>query len=143
MRYGAQMSDSQDLSELADQHLPPQIAAQWKALLKPAVQFDWAAGSDVVVAQLGGDPEMPPGEPWPEWEDYGPLSFIASVDCAGFRIDGLPLPESGRLLFFFSTARSTAARSSSVCSNPARSKAPGSSTSPRVPRACAARRPSR
>lgn len=95
------MTDSQDLSELADRHLPPEIAAQWKALLRPAVQFDWAAGSDVIVAQLGGDPEMPPGEPWPEWEDYGPLNFIASFDCARITIDGFPLPEAGRLLFFY------------------------------------------
>ncbi|WP_026923580.1 YwqG family protein [Glycomyces arizonensis] len=95
------MTDTQELSALADQHLPPDVAARWKSLLQPAVQFDWAAGSDPVAAQLGGDPELPVGHAWPEWDGHGPLTFIAAFECAGLRVPGLPLPEDGRLLFFY------------------------------------------
>lgn len=101
LRYGAVMTDAQELAELADRYLPPEAAARWKRLLRPALQFDWAAGSDPVDAQLGGDPELPVGHPWPEWDGHGPLAFIASFDCARLRLDGFPLPEAGRLLFFY------------------------------------------
>lgn len=95
------MTDTQELSALADQHLPPDVAARWKSLLRPAVQFDWAAADDPVAAQLGGEPELPAGQAWPEWDGYGPLSFIASFDCARIAIEGFGLPKSGRLLFFY------------------------------------------
>lgn len=95
------MTDTEELSALADRYLPPEVAARWKRLLRPALQFDWAAGSDPVAAQLGGDPELPVGRPWPEWEGHGPLTFIASFECGRLRVDGFPLPESGRLLFFY------------------------------------------
>ncbi|WP_199036601.1 YwqG family protein [Glycomyces salinus] len=95
------MTDSQELSELADRYLPPSIATPWKAMLKPAIQFGSAAGNDVVAAQLGGDPDLPVGEPWPVWEGRGPLSFIAAFDCAALRVAGFPLPEAGSLLFFY------------------------------------------
>lgn len=95
------MTDSQELCDLADRHLPADLAERWKALLRPAVQFDWAAGADPVAAQLGGDPEMPASEPWPQWPGRGPLTFIASFDCSRIDLDGLPLPEAGRLLFFY------------------------------------------
>lgn len=101
MRYGAVMTDTQELAELADRHLPPQTASRWKSLLRPAIQFDWAVGSDRVAAQLGGDPELPVDHPWPEWDGHGPLTFIAAFDCAELRIEGFPLPDSGRLLFFY------------------------------------------
>ncbi|WP_026931601.1 YwqG family protein [Glycomyces tenuis] len=95
------MTDTQELAALADQHLPAEAAARWKSLLRPAIQFDWAAGSDPVAAQLGGDPELPVGHAWPEWDGHGPLTFIAAFDCARLRIGGFPLPETGRLLFFY------------------------------------------
>ncbi|WP_100444429.1 YwqG family protein [Glycomyces xiaoerkulensis] len=95
------MSDPQELHDLADRHLPPDAAERWKALLRPAIQFDWAAGIDTVAAQLGGDPELPIGQAWPEWEGHGPLTFIASFDCARLSIDRMPLPESGHLLYFY------------------------------------------
>ncbi|MCH7230336.1 DUF1963 domain-containing protein [Glycomyces sp. L485] len=95
------MTDTQELSALADQHLPPEVAARWKGLLKPAVQFDWAAGSDPVAARLGGEPELPIGQAWPQWDGHGPLTFIAAFECAQIAIEGFPLPEDGRLLFFY------------------------------------------
>ncbi|WP_460497427.1 YwqG family protein [Glycomyces tarimensis] len=95
------MTDSQELAALADQHLPPEVAERWKRLLKPAVQFDWAAGSDPIAAQLGGEPELPAAQSWPEWDGHGPLTFIASFDCARIAIEGFRLPQAGRLLFFY------------------------------------------
>ncbi|WP_460544478.1 YwqG family protein [Glycomyces halotolerans] len=95
------MTDTQELAALADQHLPPEIAERWKTLLRPAIQFGRAADNDLVAAQLGGEPELPPAEPWPEWERHGPLSFIGSFDCTRLSIDRFPLPADGTLLFFY------------------------------------------
>ncbi|WP_308312470.1 YwqG family protein [Streptomyces sp. ISL-11] len=40
---------------------------------------------------------------WPRWEGHGPLSFVASVNCAALPADSLdiPLPADGTLAFFY------------------------------------------
>ncbi|MFI6286114.1 DUF1963 domain-containing protein [Streptomyces sp. NPDC051018] len=46
---------------------------------------------------------MPATLEWPVWEGQGPLSFIASLDCAGLPtgVLDIDLPEVGTLLFFY------------------------------------------
>jgi hypothetical protein len=52
------------------------------------------------VGQMGGLPRLPEGMPWPAGASM-PLPFIASFDCAALpRVDDLPLPPDGSLLFF-------------------------------------------
>ena len=54
----------------------------------------------VPVGQMGGLPRLPAGMPWPACGSM-PLPFIASFDCAALpRVDDLPLPADGSLLFF-------------------------------------------
>ncbi|MFC9504661.1 YwqG family protein [Streptomyces sp. NPDC057002] len=91
------------LRSLASQHLPPDIAEKWLDLLRPSVRLSASADSDNVVGHLGGQPHLPTGMDWPVWEGHGPLSFIASIDCAALpaRTLDIDLPETGRLLFFY------------------------------------------
>ncbi|MET9759999.1 YwqG family protein [Streptomyces sp. NPDC006372] len=91
------------LRSLALQHLPPNIAEQWLGLLRPSIRLGIATGSDSVVGQLGGQPKLPTGTRWPVWEGHGPLSFVASIDCAALPAHTLniDLPETGTLLFFY------------------------------------------
>ncbi|WP_254705486.1 YwqG family protein [Streptomyces vilmorinianum] len=46
---------------------------------------------------------MPAIAEWPVWEGHGPLSFVASIDCARLPTAALDidLPEAGTLLFFY------------------------------------------
>ncbi|MDH6120269.1 uncharacterized protein YwqG [Kitasatospora sp. GAS204A] len=91
-----------ELSALAHQHLPADIAEKWTSLLRPCARL--AAGADGRSAgRLGGAPELPHGTEWPVWEGHGPLSFVASVDCAALPTGELdmPLPQDGTLLFFY------------------------------------------
>ena len=54
----------------------------------------------VPVGQMGGLHRLPEGMPWPARGSM-PLPFIASFDCAARpRVDDLPLPADGSLLFF-------------------------------------------
>ena len=67
------------------------ITAEWQAQEKPAL-----GGS-----RLGGLPDMPPGTPWPTFQDI-PMMFVAQLNCAelqGHGADDL-LPVQGLLLFF-------------------------------------------
>ncbi|WP_159104604.1 DUF1963 domain-containing protein [Plantactinospora sp. BB1] len=61
------------------------------------------AGSDWdgdVVGQSGGLPRLPAGAEWPS-NGENPLPFVASLDCAALpKIEKLPLPVDGSLLFF-------------------------------------------
>ncbi|MEU4161969.1 DUF1963 domain-containing protein [Actinoplanes sp. NPDC026670] len=53
-----------------------------------------------VVGRAGGLPRLPAGMAWPSAGD-SPLPFVAEIDCAALpRVDGLPLPAAGSLLFF-------------------------------------------
>lgn len=91
------------MEALAREHLPENVAATWTTLLRPAAQLRPAAEGETVVGQLGGSPRLPEDAGWPWWDDYGPLAFIASVDCARLPVDALDiaLPDAGTLLFFY------------------------------------------
>ncbi|WP_393058707.1 YwqG family protein [Streptomyces sp. LN549] len=88
---------------LALQHLSPEDAEKWLALLRPGVRLAVATGSDDVVGRLGGLPALPAASKWPVWEGHGPLSFVASIDCARLPTAALDiaLPATGTLLFFY------------------------------------------
>ncbi|UNS97037.1 DUF1963 domain-containing protein [Streptomyces tubbatahanensis] len=89
--------------DFAVQHLPFDVAKQWLELLRPAVRLEVDDDSDGVVGRIGGLPRLPDGQEWPVWEGHGPLSLIASIDCAELPADSvdIPLPSEGTLLFFF------------------------------------------
>lgn len=93
-----------ELAGIAREHLPPDIADRWIALLRPA----FALGRDIdgpVVGQLGGLPRLPNDIAWPLWRKWnaeGPLAYIAGIDCAAVPAGHLdiPLPTAGTLHFF-------------------------------------------
>ncbi|WP_392671228.1 YwqG family protein [Streptomyces sp. LN785] len=95
------------LRELAHEHLPSDIAEQWLGLLRPGFRLEPATGADEPAGRLGGLPELPADVEWPSWEGHGPLSFIASVDCAALPagVLDIPLPEDGTLSFFYFDGR--------------------------------------
>lgn len=92
------------LSRPADQHLDPDTAQRWTALLRPTVQLRAARPGEPVVARLGGTPDLPDGTAWPHWPGAGPLTCAAEVDLGRLAElglwTGLPLPDQGRLLAF-------------------------------------------
>lgn len=97
------MTSSDEYARFARAHLPAPLAEEWISLLRPAAQFPQVSTSDQPPAlRLGGDPALPDGLAWPRLEDYGPLSFIAELDCAAIAavVDVDLLPESGHLFFF-------------------------------------------
>ena len=93
------------LAEIAADHLDPDAARRWLALLRPAVQLVPAGPGDPVVARLGGTPELPPGTEWPHWPGQGRLSFVVELDLAALAATGadagITLPAEGRLLGFY------------------------------------------
>lgn len=95
-------TDADVVRRLAGAHLPPEVAARWWALLRPAVRLRPASPGRPVVARFGGLPLLP-DIAWPEWPDHGPLSYIGELHCAAFAEHDLdlPLPSEGRLLFFY------------------------------------------
>lgn len=95
------MATLDELSAIADRHLPDPVARRWKELLCTALALRPAEPGDTVVGRLGGEAVLPADMSWPTWEEHGPLTLIASFDCALLpRID-FPLPEAGVLQFFF------------------------------------------
>lgn len=91
------------LAAVARRHLPPAVAEQWIALMRPAIRLRSRSGGKKPVGQLGGLPALPEGVAWPEWKDRGSLNFVASFDCGRLPVDqlDLDLPGSGTLLFFY------------------------------------------
>ncbi|KNB53276.1 YwqG family protein [Streptomyces caatingaensis] len=93
------------LHALARRHLPEDVAERWIGLLRPGLRLERAAegAAEPVVGRLGGLPELPENEERPVWEGHGPLSFVASLDCAALPSAGLDiaLPADGTLAFFF------------------------------------------
>ncbi|MFJ6723974.1 DUF1963 domain-containing protein [Streptomyces sp. NPDC091281] len=100
------MTDQQ-YARLAAEWLSGGLVARWTALLRPCVRLRVAVGGEEAVAVLGGSPELPGGVGWPEWDGYGPLSFVASVRCDALPRAGLPeaFPTAGTLLFFHFDSR--------------------------------------
>ncbi|WP_433326688.1 DUF1963 domain-containing protein [Spirillospora sp. CA-294931] len=74
----------------------PEVIAALLALARPAVRLG-AEGETTV--RLGGDPLLPPGEPWPMWQDR-PLDFLAAVDFSALP-DVPGLPTEGRAAFYY------------------------------------------
>ncbi|MGW0868642.1 DUF1963 domain-containing protein [Streptomyces sp. NPDC002611] len=79
--------------------IPEDEVSKFAGFLRFAI---WTSGrpNGVPVGRRGGLPRLPVGMEWPSCE-YGPLPFVASLDCAALpRVDGLALPADGSLLFF-------------------------------------------
>jgi len=96
-------SDRKLVSEIAARSLPDDVAARWLRLLRPAAALRRAGPGARVAAVLGGEPSLPDWAEWPVWQDHGPLSFIAAIDCAALAevpLD-ITLPGAGTLLFFY------------------------------------------
>ncbi|MFJ3876562.1 YwqG family protein [Streptomyces sp. NPDC090077] len=91
------------LRDLALRHLPAETAERWTALLRPGLRLAVAGSADPAVGRLGGLPALPADAEWPVWEGHGPLSFVASIDCAALPSGALDidLPGEGTLLFFY------------------------------------------
>ncbi|MFJ9938201.1 YwqG family protein [Streptomyces virginiae] len=95
------------LHDLAHRLLSPDDAARWIGLLRPGLLLAHA-GDGPAAGRLGGLPDLPLDMPWPVWEGNGPLSHVASLDCAALSAagdSGLALPASGTLLFFLFDGR--------------------------------------
>ncbi|WP_424213318.1 YwqG family protein [Streptomyces sp. BI20] len=92
------------LHALARAHLSPEDAETWIGLLAPGLRLDSDPEAEgPLVGRLGGLPDLPADVPWPHWEGHGPLSFVATLDCAALSAagdTGLALPASGALLLF-------------------------------------------
>ncbi|MFD9700311.1 DUF1963 domain-containing protein [Lentzea sp. NPDC059081] len=83
-----------------DRGIPAGEIDRFTGQLRFAIWTGKAGADDTEAGQLGGLPRLPAGLEWPRADSY-PLPFIGSVDCAALpRVDGLPLPEDGTLLFF-------------------------------------------
>ena len=90
------------VTALAHEHLPGPAAADFLAMLRPALRLVHAREGDPVIAQLGGLPTLPINS-WPVWDGHGPLSHVLSFDCAPVAelLPGLGIPHDGRLAFFY------------------------------------------
>lgn len=97
------LPDAEVVARLAAQHLPADVRERWTAQLRPAVRLVLTPDPDLAVARLGGLPRLPAGVAWPHWEGHGPLSFVGELRCdrlSAYELD-VPVPNSGRLLFFY------------------------------------------
>lgn len=100
----AAVTSAEEYAQFARAHLPESYAQKWISLLRPAVQFPHGtdAAGERPALRLGGNPQLPDEVEWPVFEGYGPLSFIAELDCAAVTAAGGPdlVPERGHVLFF-------------------------------------------
>lgn len=98
-----EVHDRERVTEIAFQHLPPDVANRWLQLLRPAAALGHAMPGDRTAAVLGGHPQLPDSAEWPSWDGHGPLTFVAALDCAELtRVPlDISLPRSGTLLFFY------------------------------------------
>ncbi|MEO3822936.1 YwqG family protein [Actinomadura sp. B10D3] len=92
-----------EISRLARERLPADLADRYCSLLRPSGQILSAAQpGDEQVGFLGGEPKLPETSDWPMWEGHGPLSFVAALDCGPLSTTQTgALPASGTLLFFY------------------------------------------
>ncbi|MFG2091279.1 YwqG family protein [Spirillospora sp. NPDC048824] len=91
-------------AELVRAGLPKNVAERWIGRAEPdGYRLFAASAGEVAVGVLGGEPSLPDGVEWPYWEGHGPLSFIASLECAA--LPGVGFPQDGKLLFFYFDGR--------------------------------------
>lgn len=91
---------------MARAHLSRPLADRWISLLRPAVEFPYSTEPvepEHVALRVAGDPLLPAEMDWPVLDGYGPLMFMADMDCAMVAAAGGVelLPTEGHLLFFF------------------------------------------
>jgi len=91
---------------LTEKLLPPPVAAQLLALVRPTIDLVSAdVDADPASSRIGGNPLFPPQLRWPH-RDGVPLSFLAQVrleEVAPYDVEDA-LPPSGLLLFFYGGA---------------------------------------
>jgi uncharacterized protein YwqG len=79
---------------------------------EPSIRFDTTQVNedslDIGTSKAGGNPDLPPGTPWPKWEER-PMCFLAQInlaELAQFEASEL-LPSSGVLSFFYDSEQGT------------------------------------
>lgn len=81
--------------------LPPEVTAALLPLARRALRLGAEGGAPV---DLGGAPLLPPGEPWPRWNER-PLDFLGAIDFADLapfgEISGIP--SSGKAAFYYAS----------------------------------------
>ena len=91
---------------MTEKLLPPPVAAQLLALVRPTIDLVSAdVDADPASSRIGGNPLFPPQLRWPH-RDGVPLSFLAQVrleEVAPYDVEHA-LPPSGLLLFFYGGA---------------------------------------
>jgi uncharacterized protein YwqG len=79
------MASAEEYAAIAHAHLSQPLADRFISLLRPAIEFPYLeepVDPDRVALRVAGDPLLPPEMDWPELEGYGPLMFMADMDCA-------------------------------------------------------------
>lgn len=99
------------LEELIDAHGFGKHKAAFLAATSPAVRLTTEPTDDGSIplgaTRFGGLPDIPPGMPWPTVGER-PLAFLAQIRLSDMPHDAMadwPLPRSGRLSFWYDTAR--------------------------------------
>ncbi|WP_234590896.1 DUF1963 domain-containing protein [Micromonospora sp. MH99] len=86
--------------EAMERGIPADQVDRFAEQLRFAIWVGGGDGGEDVVGQSGGLPRLPVDAEWPS-ERGIPLPFVASLDCAALpKVERLPLPVDGSLLFF-------------------------------------------
>ncbi|HET6428967.1 MAG TPA: YwqG family protein [Phycisphaerae bacterium] len=99
-------TNRQSLCDLLARHFAPETAEAVSRTILPSIRILPAPppyeGFPLGRSRIGGEPDMPPGHPWPRRQGR-PLSFLAQINCAELPDpDGAsPLPRDGLLLVFY------------------------------------------
>ncbi|MFD6138381.1 DUF1963 domain-containing protein [Promicromonospora sp. NPDC060271] len=84
----------------SERGIPEDEASTFAEFLRFAIWLSPHPTAGAPVGRYGGLPQLPVGMEWPS-SRYGPLPFVVGFDCAALpRVDGLPMPADGSLLFF-------------------------------------------
>ncbi|MFF4704812.1 DUF1963 domain-containing protein [Streptomyces sp. NPDC001288] len=86
--------------------LGPEMGEHWRARTRPAIALTAQKSDGAIVGQLYGLPSLPADVPWPVWEGHGPMTHLATIDCAALPqgVLDFDMPTDGSLLFFRWTA---------------------------------------
>lgn len=97
---------SEELSDLLDDHELLHLKRKLKPLLLPSIRISPkpAADNEIKIggSKFGGHPDLPPGQPWPNWQGID-LPFLAQINLADVAsLDSeKTLPRQGTLQFFY------------------------------------------